>query len=180
MAEATSTTPAATVLAQAGPATRFVLHAGDAQRQALAEAFGAALPEAINLAAGRAEARAALKLGPDEWLLIVGDDAAQAIAAALSAAAGDAPISLVEVSDRQVGLTIAGPQAALALNAGVPLDLSLEAFPVGMATRTIFEKTEIVLWRTQADAFRLEVWRSFAPYLCDLLAIAIAENAAAP
>ena len=55
------------------------------------------------------------------------------------------------------------------LNAGVPLDLSLKAFPVGMATRTIFEKAEIVLWRTGEQEFRVEVWRSFAPYVLAML-----------
>ena len=52
-----------------------------------------------------------------------------------------------------------------ALNAGCPLDLGLKAFPVGMATRTLFDKAEIVLWRRAQETFQVEVWRSFAPYL---------------
>jgi sarcosine oxidase subunit gamma len=34
-----------------------------------------------------------------------------------------------------------------------------------MATRTIYDKAEIVLWRRAADSFQVEIWRSFAPYL---------------
>ena len=34
-----------------------------------------------------------------------------------------------------------------------------------MATRTIFDKAEIVLWRRGEFAFHVEVWRSFAAYL---------------
>jgi len=169
-----------TTLTPAGPAARFVLHAADATMAALSQAYGLGLPATINCAVGKPDARAALKLGPDEWLLIAVGEPSADIAASLNAASSGIPISLVEVSDRQIGLTLAGPQAALALNAGVPLDLSLETFPVGMATRTIFEKAEIVLWRTGPENFRIEVWRSFAPYVQEMLAIALRENAAAP
>jgi sarcosine oxidase, subunit gamma len=31
--------------------------------------------------------------------------------------------------------------------------------------RTIFEKAEIILWRTGEQSFHIEVWRSFAPYV---------------
>jgi sarcosine oxidase subunit gamma len=44
------------------------------------------------------------------------------------------------------------------------------AFPVGMCTRTVFAKAEIVLWRTSVDIFRLEVWRSFTDYVARYLA----------
>jgi sarcosine oxidase subunit gamma len=39
-----------------------------------------------------------------------------------------------------------------------------------MCTRTLLGKAEIVLWRIGAAAFRLEVWRSFAPYVSAFLA----------
>jgi heterotetrameric sarcosine oxidase gamma subunit len=34
-----------------------------------------------------------------------------------------------------------------------------------MGTRTLLGKAAIVLWRTAADVFRIEVWRSFTPYV---------------
>ena len=43
------------------------------------------------------------------------------------------------------------------------------AFPVGACTRTVFAKAEIVLWRTSADVFRVEVARSYCRYVVDLL-----------
>jgi sarcosine oxidase subunit gamma len=49
------------------------------------------------------------------------------------------------------------------------LDLDVRAFAVGMCTRTVFAKAEIVLWRTAADVFRLEVWRSFTDYVASFL-----------
>ena len=78
--------------------------------------------------------------------------------------------SLVDVSHRQIGLVASGPAAARVLNAGCPLDLGLNAFPVGFATRTLFDKAEIVLWRRAETTFHIEVWRSFAPYLAASLA----------
>ena len=167
---------------KADPAARFVLR-GSAEVAAAAGApFGCALPTRIN----RAEAkgfRAALKLGPDEWLLIAadaaGDAATDALEQVLEGALAALPHSLVDVSHRQTALLVEGPGSALALNAAVPLDLSAETFPVGMATRTIFEKAEIVLWRQGPEAFRIEAWRSFAPYVTALLAAVQAENEAA-
>jgi heterotetrameric sarcosine oxidase gamma subunit len=34
-----------------------------------------------------------------------------------------------------------------------------------MCTRTIFAKAQIILWRTGAETFRIEIARSFAPYV---------------
>ena len=71
---------------------------------------------------------------------------------------------------------VSGPDAAAVLNAGCPLPLGLAAFPGGKCTRTLFGKAEIVLWRKEETAFRIEVWRSFAAYLADLMAEAAREH----
>ena len=55
------------------------------------------------------------------------------------------------------------------LSGACPLDLDLSEFPIGMCTRTVLAKADIVLWRTREDAFHLEVWRSFAGYVTGLL-----------
>ena len=107
--------------------------------------------------------RAALWLGPDEWLL-------------LGFAAVETPFAVVDVGHRSLGFRLAGPRAAELLAGGVPLDLSPAAFPVGTCTRTIFEKAEIVLWRRAEAAWHIEVARSFAPYLCDMIAAIAAAN----
>jgi sarcosine oxidase, subunit gamma len=56
------------------------------------------------------------------------------------------------------------------LAAGCPLDLDERAFPVGMCTRTVLAKAEVVLWRTGVESFRLEVARSFVAYVSEFLA----------
>jgi sarcosine oxidase subunit gamma len=131
-------------------------------------AAGAVLGLTVPAVACRASVngeRAALWLGPDEWLLLMPVAEGAAHERSLSAALHGLPHSLVDVSHRQTALQLSGPQAATLLAAGCPLDLDESAFPVGMCTRTMFAKAEVVLWRTAPATFRLEVWRSFAAYV---------------
>jgi sarcosine oxidase subunit gamma len=86
----------------------------------------------------------------------------------------------VDIGHRQIALSIQGPLAADALAVACPLDLALPAFPVGACTRTVFGKAEIVLWRRDEQAFHLEVWRSFAAYVEQLLAEGVREAGAQP
>ena len=151
-------------LADAPPATRFVFRGEEAARSACAQALNVDLPRRLG-AAQVGDERAAIWLGPDEWLLIVEGVDPEVMTAELEMALQKIPHSLVDVSHRQVGLDVHGAFAARALSAGCPLDLRARAFPIGMATRTIFDKAEIVLWRRAESAFRVEIWRSFAPYL---------------
>lgn len=148
-----------------GDAARFVYRGAPGLFPAT---FGVALPTAP-MRAHVEEPRAALWLGPDEWLLLAPDADGSAVGAALAEALAGKAASLVDVSHRQVGLVVTGPRAADLINAGCPLDLDLAAFPVGMCTRTVLAKVEIVLWRTADDAFRIEIARSLAPYVVELL-----------
>jgi sarcosine oxidase subunit gamma len=147
------------------PATRYSLRLRDADVAPAGAALGLDLSMPINRAAV-GERCTAIRLGPDEWLLLGGDGA---IAAALDAGLPDRVFALVDISHRQAAISLESVNADAMLNALCPLDLSLAAFPVGMATRTVFAKADIVLWRTGADAFHVEIWRSFAPYVVALL-----------
>jgi sarcosine oxidase, subunit gamma len=150
------------------PAVRLVLRAGEPARAVAERAFGAPIPTAACRAGVRGE-HAALWLGPDEWLLIAPEPAGTGVLAGLESALHGLACSLVDVSHRQIALEVAGAHAELLLAAGCPLDLHPDAFPVGMCTRTMLGKTEIVLWRSRPEAFRIEVWRSFAAYLSAFL-----------
>jgi len=122
------------------------------------------------------ESRAALWLGPDEWLLLAPEAQGAELAERLAAALAGLPHSLVDVGHRQSGCELRGPQAATLLAAGCPLDLDASAFPVGMCTRTVLAKAEVVLWRTATEMFRLEVARSFVAYVAEFLAEAERAN----
>ncbi len=155
-------------IADAPPCTRFIFRGAEAARAACSAAFGAELPTRLGAAAQAAD-RAALWLGPDEWLLIAESDSPEMLIATIEDRLRDVPHSLVDVSHRQVALIASGVQGTRVLNAGCPLDLRLRAFPVGTATRTLFDRAEIVLWRLAEAEFRLEVARSFSPYLAAAL-----------
>jgi sarcosine oxidase, subunit gamma len=150
------------------PATRHILRGGPAVRLAASRALGLEIPASACRALASGE-RAALWLGPDEWLLLNVGTAAEEAPPALAQALAELPHSLVDVSHRQVAIALSGPRAPLLLAAGCPLDLDPGAFPAGMCTRTMLAKTEIILWRTGTLAFRLEVWRSFAAYVAAFL-----------
>jgi len=178
MPEAVRTLPAvpATPWMKALPAAmRFVLH-GDAQvRAAAAPAWGVDCAEEACRASVQGS-RAALWLGPDEYLLIGSDQGARDEAlAALENALAQVPHALVDISHRQFALEVSGSHATAILSGACPLDLDLGEFPVGMCTRTVLAKADIVLWRTREDAFHVEVWRSFAGYVTGLLGEIAAE-----
>jgi sarcosine oxidase subunit gamma len=156
------------------PAARFIFRGPAEAARLCGRAFGCDLPfEACR--AKLAGERAALWLGPDEWLLLSNDaDETAALLAAIEAGLVGMPHSLVDVSHRQVGVEVSGLGAATLINAGCPLDLDLRAFPIGMSTRTVLAKADITLWRLAEDRFRIEVARSFSPYLLGFLGSAAA------
>ncbi len=161
-------------LSAGASAARFILRGRPEALDAAEAAIGFALPRQACRAASAGD-RHALWLGPDEWLLIAPALEVETLAAALEAAMGALPHSLVEISQRQTALKIAGPRAATLLSVGCLLDLDPAAFPVGMCTRTVLAKAEIVLWRTDDDVFHIEVWRSYSAYVWRFLEAAGAE-----
>jgi len=158
-------------VADAGLSARFS-YRGDPRF--VDDAFGVTLPTEP-CRARAAGGLAALWLGPDEWLLLAPIAKHAECTRALRQATAGRPASLVDISHRNCAVMVEGEGAARLLNAGCPLDLDLAAFPVGMCARTLFAKAEVVLWRTAANTFRAELWRSFAPYVVEHLAVAIVD-----
>jgi sarcosine oxidase, subunit gamma len=151
------------------PVSRFTLRGA----VPVMTATGAALGLNISDTACRSASNgswAALWLGPDEQLVLAPVVDGESIAHRLRDALSALPHSLVDVSHRQIAIEISGPLAQTLLSAGCPLDLHISSFPIGMCTRTILGKADIVLWRTSADTFHVEVWRSFADYVVRFLA----------
>lgn len=146
------------------PASRMSLRARPDTVAALSKALGVTLPQKRKSSVSKA-GRTALWLGPDEWLVI--DEAGGNPVADCASVKG--LHSAVDVSHRNVGIAVVGPNAAATISSGCPQDLSLAAFPVGAASRTILGKVEIVVLRTAEDAFRVECWRSFSDYVWGFL-----------
>jgi sarcosine oxidase subunit gamma len=156
-------------LAPVPPLTRFSLRGHLSTLASALVPTGVPISEQVCRAVEQ-ELGVALWLGPDEQLLLTHGPQAESLARLLRENLTQTPHSLVDISQRQIAFEITGPNARTLLNSGCPLDLGESAFPVGMCTRTLFEKCEIVLWKRAPDTFHVEVWRSFAPYLTGLLA----------
>ena len=151
------------------PAARYILRGGAEVSAAAGRALGLEVP-VVACRASVAGERAALWLGPDEWLLLTSVTDGDALGRSLGEGLVGVPHSIVDVSHRQTAFAVSGPEAPTLLASGCPLDLDERAFPVGMCTRTMLAKAEVVLWRTAPSTFRLEVWRSFAAYVSLYLA----------
>lgn len=146
------------------PAERMSLRARADTVPVLSKALGVTLPQKPKTSAARG-GRAALWLGPDEWLVI--DESGKS--PLLDCAKVSLLHSAVDISHRNVAISVAGPGAEATLAAGCPQDLSLSVFPTGACSRTILGKVEIVVLRTAEDAFRVECWRSFSDYVFTFL-----------
>jgi heterotetrameric sarcosine oxidase gamma subunit len=143
--------------------TRLSVRAGSAAATAIGLALGVLLPS-VPCRSIISRDRAALWLGPDEWLILAPESAFD-LAAQATRAIGEQAASIVDVSHRSQTLEITGPRAEWCLNGFCALDLDLHGFPVGMCTRTVFGKAEVVLWRIAPEVFHLDVARSFVPYV---------------
>jgi heterotetrameric sarcosine oxidase gamma subunit len=159
----------AVMLRAAEPAIRLIVRADTATAATIGMAIGVLLGTAPCRAVIVRD-RTALWLGPDEWLVLA-PETESALAQHALAALGSA----VDVSHAYVGIEVSGPRAAWCINAFNALDLDPHAFPVGACTRTLFGKAEIVLWRAEAELFRIEVARSYAPYVRQCLEEACRE-----
>ena len=132
--------------------------------------------------------RLAARLGPDEWLLITAEADAEAFQAEAARALAGCHHALVDIGHRNIAIEVVGPVAADILNAGCPLDFGLDRCSPGSATRTLFAKAEIILFRLADVAgergglvprYRIECWRSFGRYVHGVLAEVAREYSAA-
>ena len=151
---------------------------------AAANDAGFNLPEAINRAADSAAGRA-IRLGPDEFLLLLEPGRLKDVGRSLGEVLADQHHAVVDLSARLVAVELighsAGPTTARdTLAAACPLDLDPRSFESGQATRTIFGKAEIILDCLGANHFRLLTNRSFGEYVRQLVREAGREFGLAP
>lgn len=115
------------------------------------------------LAAIRYNSISSLRLSPDEWLILSESNDGKLEERVSRCDVQGA--SLVDISNRQTGIHLEGQACETVLSVFCPLDFNLATFPIDAATRTVFGRSEIVIWRKAQDAFHVEVWRSFADYV---------------
>ncbi len=115
----------------------------------------------IGVAVQRSD-RAALRLGPDEWLLLCERAEEGGLAAELQRVLAGHAGSVAPLGNGTVALEMAGPQVRAFLARGTSLDLHPRAFGPGRCAATAFGKIRVLLWQRDAENFLLLVGRSFA------------------
>jgi sarcosine oxidase, subunit gamma len=157
---------AALVMRPAADAARFSLRIDPKHLDAASTAFGLRFPETIGHMV-QGGGRTAVALGPDEWYLMAPLPEGEPIERSFAALYASVIHSLVDISDREVGIELEGARAALALQSAIAFDV--EAMPVGSGCRTVFDRVQIILLRETEHRFRIEVWRSFADHVGQLI-----------
>jgi sarcosine oxidase subunit gamma len=141
----------------------------------LADALGFPIPTEPNTVAGDAR-RAALWLGPDEWLVVGPGGTERTLERELRAAIAGAHGSVVDVSANRTLLELEGPMAREVLMKGCSLDLHPRRFDAGRCAQTALARAQVILWQvTDAPCYRILVRCSFASYLAEWLVDAMAE-----
>ncbi|HLU07156.1 MAG TPA: sarcosine oxidase subunit gamma family protein [Woeseiaceae bacterium] len=149
---------------------------GDAGFIAAIRGTGIRLPVEPNTWAGDDE-RAAIWLGPDEWLVVAPDGEAATFEAAVRAALpGDPWLSLVDLSHNYTTFLLSGSRVRDLLAKGCPLDLHPKAFRAGCSAQTMLAKSSVLL-RALEDGGVVEIWlrNSFADYTARWLLDAATE-----
>ena len=113
--------------------------------------------------------RAALWLGPDEWLVLGPAGAADAIVAELGSALTGTHGSVVDVSSNRAWLEVRGPDARELLSRGCPLDLHPSRWRPGMCAQTVLARSQVLLESVDETSTRIGVRPSFAAYVVDWL-----------
>jgi sarcosine oxidase, subunit gamma len=139
-----------------------------AQVSVRTQAPGSSLPTEPNTVAGDAS-RAALWLGPDEWLVIGPTGSAAALETDLRATG----TTVVDVSANRTTLELRGPRARELLEFGCPIDLHPRVFGPGRCAQTLLARANVVIWHVADEpepVYRLLVRPSFAAYIAAWLA----------
>ncbi|MBB5702461.1 sarcosine oxidase subunit gamma [Ochrobactrum daejeonense] len=156
----------------ADDAARFSLRIAPEKLSSAEKALGAKIPVKIGALVRTGDIAVAC-LGPDEWYIWADESKAVAVVEAFAKLYESEPHSLVDVSHRETGIDITGPQAEWLLNAASPLNLAEMSAPG--AARTIFDHAQIILMKWDAEHYRIEVWNSFADHVWTLLELASNE-----
>jgi sarcosine oxidase, subunit gamma len=113
--------------------------------------------------------RAALWLGPDEWLVLGPPGTAPDIVAELLEALGGTRRSIVDVSASRLALELSGPDAKEVLSKGCSLDLEPRGgWTTGSCAQTLLARVPVIL-HERPETTGVLVRPSFAEYLVDWL-----------
>ncbi|BBK43193.1 sarcosine oxidase subunit gamma [Allostella vacuolata] len=162
------------------PVGQITLRAEAACLPLASAALGVELPATANRFESDG-ARAALWLGPDEWLVLVPTHEVATTIARFDMALAGYHFSAVDTSAGRLGLEISGPRARTVMEKGCHLDLHPRKFGPGHVAQSAYARVPvIVLQRDERPTFWLLVRPSFSVYLARWVIDAMAEFHLAP
>ena len=159
---------------------RAVLNSASAK--ALEGVLGLKLPERVGQTS-HANGVFALWMSPDEFLLVTDSangavvDAADHVAA-LAAALGELPGSVIDLSSNRVVLELSGPSAKDLLDKGCAIDLHQSVFPAGTAIQATLGRVPAFIWKRDDSTYYVLVRSSFAEHTINWIIDAMLEYAA--
>jgi sarcosine oxidase subunit gamma len=112
--------------------------------------------------------RAALWLGPDEWLILGPPGAEMEIVAELDAAFEGVDRSVVDVSANRVAIELTSPGRFDLLAHVCPLDLDPRVWATGRCAQTLLGHAQVII-QERTETTGILVRPSFADYVVDLL-----------
>ncbi|KIS26037.1 sarcosine oxidase subunit gamma [Arthrobacter sp. SPG23] len=122
-----------------------------------------------------------LWLAPSEFLVVAPEEAHDSLGGdligSLTAALGDAPGQVVDLSANRTTFELSGPRARAVLEKGCALDLHPRSFTPGTALTTEVGNIPVILLKTGDESFRLFPRASFADFLGRWLLDAMREYA---
>ena len=140
----------------------------------LAEVLGTTIPVSCGTVA-TGSTHQVLWLGPDEFLVISGDDAGD-LTYRLVEALGDSSGLVVDVSANRTTLELSGPSARAVLEKGCMLDLHPRSFRAGTAVSTQIGPISAILYQVNdAPSYRILPRASFSEYVARWLLDAMLE-----
>ena len=108
--------------------------------------------------------RAALWLGPDEWLILGPPNAGPEIVAELEVALNGLHRSVMDLSANRVAIELSGPGTEELLSKGCSLDLDPRSWEGEMCAQTLLAHVPVIL-QEREEATRILVRPSFATHL---------------
>lgn len=112
--------------------------------------------------------RAALWLGPDEWLVLGPPGSEDRIVAELERASAGTHHSVVDVTANRVAIELSGPRAKELLSFGCGLDLDARSWAVGSCAQTLVARVQVIL-HERSESTGILVRPSFADHFVEWL-----------
>ncbi|PSL21696.1 sarcosine oxidase subunit gamma [Shimia abyssi] len=143
--------------------------ASAAMVKAISTELGAEMP-AVNKVSFGTKGHVAW-MSPDELLVVVAYEDANATCAALNTALADQHVLVVNVSDARAVFRISGDGAREVLAKLAPVDLSKDAFGTGDFRRTRLAQVAGAFWMNTDESLEIVCFRSVAQYVFDLFRV---------